>query len=64
MIEANVGIGVLRECFAQRHAKVMRLKVVALTDDWAVRDLYICVPPLDRVPKFVRELVELLAVHN
>jgi DNA-binding transcriptional LysR family regulator len=64
MIEANVGIGVLRECFAQRHAKVMRLKVVALTDDWAVRDLYICVRPLDRVPKFVRELVELLAVHN
>jgi len=64
MIEANVGIGVLPECFAQRHAKVMRIKVVTLLDDWADRDLYICIRPLDRLPKFVRELVELLAVHN
>ena len=64
MIEANVGIGVLPECFARRHAKIMKLKIVPLSDKWAVRDLQICVRRPETLPRFVRELVELLVVDG
>ena len=60
MIEANVGIGILPEYFARRHAKIMRIKIVPLIDKWAVRDLYICTRRIETLPKFVQELVDLL----
>lgn len=60
MIEANVGIDVLPEGTARRHAKTMALRVVALEDDWAERELQICVADLDALPRFVRVLVDLL----
>jgi DNA-binding transcriptional LysR family regulator len=46
MIEANVGIGVLPESTAVRHAKSMALSIVQLEDDWAERRLQICVADL------------------
>jgi DNA-binding transcriptional LysR family regulator len=60
MIEANVGIGVLPEYFARRHAKIMKIKIVPLTDEWAVRDLHVCIRRIETLPKFVQELVDLL----
>ena len=60
MIEANVGVGVLPEGTARRHAKTMALRLVALEDGWAERQLQICVADLDALPRFARDLVDLL----
>jgi DNA-binding transcriptional LysR family regulator len=38
MIEAGVGVGVLPETAAIRHAKGMRLNVIQLSDGWAFRE--------------------------
>jgi DNA-binding transcriptional LysR family regulator len=60
MIEANVGIGILPESAARRHARSLDLKILRLNDDWAARNLIICVRDLDALPGFARELVDLL----
>ncbi|WP_126282927.1 LysR substrate-binding domain-containing protein [Burkholderia stagnalis] len=60
MIEANVGVGVLPEGTARRHAKTMALRIIRLDDDWAERQLQICVADLDALPRFARKLVDLL----
>jgi DNA-binding transcriptional LysR family regulator len=60
MIEANVGIGVLPCSSAVRYVKTMNIKLVEIEDDWATRNLLICVRNLDLLPSFARELVDLL----
>ena len=60
MIESGVGVGVLPESAARRHAQTMRIALVALSDDWAVREMQICVRSMDALPAFARELVDLL----
>ncbi len=60
MIESGVGVGVLPESAARRHAQAMHIAIVALSDDWAVREMQICVRSMDALPAFARELVELL----
>ncbi|WP_322048892.1 LysR substrate-binding domain-containing protein [Paraburkholderia sp. J67] len=64
MIEANIGIGVLPEGAARRHAQTMALKVVPLTDAWAVRKLQICVTDRETLPLFARQLVDLLVADG
>ncbi|MEK6291386.1 MAG: LysR substrate-binding domain-containing protein [Paraburkholderia tropica] len=64
MIEANIGIGVLPEGSARRHAQTMALKIVPLTDEWAVRKLQICVNDRDALPLFARKLVDLLVADG
>ncbi len=59
MIEANIGIGVLPEGTARRHAQTMALKSVPLTNEWAVRQSQICVADRDALPLFARKLVDL-----
>jgi DNA-binding transcriptional LysR family regulator len=60
MIEANVGIGVLPRSSAIRYAKLMNIRLVEIEDDWAVRNLLICIRSLDLLPAFARELVDQL----
>jgi len=60
MIEANAGIGVLPHSAASRHARNMRIRLVEIKDEWAVRKLQICVRSLQALPVFSRELIELL----
>lgn len=60
MIEASVGIGVLPEMAAQRHAKVTRIKTVQLLDEWANRELRICMRRLSELPVFARELIDFI----
>lgn len=64
MIEANVGIGILPESAARRHAKSLDLKILRLNDEWAMRKLIICVRELDALPGFARELVERLVADG
>ena len=60
MVECGVGVGIVPQTTAHRAAKTMALGVVALTDDWAVRELRICVRALAELRPFARELVESL----
>jgi DNA-binding transcriptional LysR family regulator len=61
MIESNIGIGLLPELAARRHAKSMAIRIIRLSDTWAVRNLQICVRNLESLPAFARELVDLLS---
>lgn len=60
MIEAGVGVGVLPESAALRHAKFMNIAIEPLSDAWSVREMQICVRSLQGLPSFARELVEML----
>ena len=60
MIDANVGIGVVPYSAASRHAKSMGIRMVEISDEWAVRKLQICIRSMQALPLFARELVELL----
>ncbi len=60
MIEAGVGVGVLPDSAARRHARAMALSIVALRDTWALRELRICARNLDALPGYARDLVDLL----
>ncbi|EEA03434.1 transcriptional regulator, LysR family [Burkholderia sp. H160] len=43
MIEAGMGVGILPELAAQSFGLGLNLKLVPLSDEWAVRQMYICV---------------------
>ncbi len=62
MIEATVGVGILPESAARRHAQAMAIQIVPLSDDWSLRAMHICVRKLDALPGFARDLVDLLVV--
>jgi len=57
LVECNVGIGIVPDTTAQRLAKTMSIHRIALTDDWAVRRLTICVRRQADLPVYARELV-------
>ena len=57
---SGVGVGVLPESAASRHAQAMDIAIVPLADAWSVREMQICVRSLEALPSFARELVDLL----
>ncbi|MEZ5606228.1 MAG: LysR substrate-binding domain-containing protein [Burkholderiaceae bacterium] len=60
MIESGVGVGVLPESAAGRHAHAMAIALVPLADGWSVREMQICVRSLETLPSFAQDLVQLL----
>jgi DNA-binding transcriptional LysR family regulator len=60
MVETNVGIGILPQSAGLRHSRSMALALVELSDPWAVRERSVIVQKLDNMPKYARELVELI----
>jgi DNA-binding transcriptional LysR family regulator len=60
MIETKVGIGVLPQSAASRHARTMQLALVELAEPWAVRERSIVVQELASLPQYARELVDLI----
>jgi DNA-binding transcriptional LysR family regulator len=60
MIESDIGIGVLPESAARRHAQTMKLKVIPLSNEWAASDLRICARNFDLLPKYARDLVDMM----
>ncbi|GAB3405822.1 LysR family transcriptional regulator [Massilia agilis] len=63
MVEANVGIGILPQSAARRHSQSMKLALVELSDDWAVRERSVVVQKLDALPAYARELVEMIRLE-
>ena len=60
MVAANVGIGLVPESSAIRSKQSMKLHVIELTDEWALRNLMICVRSLKDLPIYAQELVKQL----
>jgi DNA-binding transcriptional LysR family regulator len=61
LVERNVGIGIVPATTAKRHAKTMSLHRIELADDWALRNLTICVRREADLPIYARDLVRHLA---
>jgi DNA-binding transcriptional LysR family regulator len=61
LVECNVGIGIVPETTAVRNSKTMSLHRIVLTDEWALRNLTICVRKIEDLPLYAQELVRHLA---
>ena len=61
LVECNVGIGIVPATTAERHARTMALHRIELADEWALRNLMICMRRLSDLPIYARELVRHLA---
>lgn len=57
MVEGNVGISIMEESVAERCAAVSTVRIIPLSDAWALRELAICVRDLDSLSVFAQELV-------
>jgi DNA-binding transcriptional LysR family regulator len=64
MVQARIGIGVLTQQPAVRHAKSMNIRIIGLEDEWAIRRQCICVRSLDELPPFARAFVEMLVADG
>lgn len=58
MIEAGLGIGVLPEGAAKPFVAAKQLRIVALSDPWAKRHMYVCVRDYESLPAIARKLVD------
>lgn len=57
LVECGVGVGVVPQTTARRAAQTMKLGLVELADDWALRELKIVVRAEDELRPYARELV-------
>jgi DNA-binding transcriptional LysR family regulator len=60
LVAAGVGIGVVPLTTARRAALTLPIAIIDLDDDWAIRELTICVRDLDAAAPYARELVNAL----
>ncbi len=60
MVESGIGVAVVPEAAARRWQRSMSIRVVRLTDTWAVRHLSICFRSLKSLTPYARSLVEFL----
>jgi DNA-binding transcriptional LysR family regulator len=58
MIQAGLGIGILPEDAAHAFSRSMGLRLVALTDSWAKRRMFVCVRQYASLPAPARQLVD------
>jgi DNA-binding transcriptional LysR family regulator len=61
MVAAGVGVGVMPESAARRHALAMPVVIVPLQDAWSLRAMHVCVRDLAALPAYAQDLVALLA---
>jgi DNA-binding transcriptional LysR family regulator len=61
MIQAGLGIGVLPEAAANAFARPMGLRLILLTDAWALRRMFVCVRQNASLPAPARQLLDHLA---
>ena len=58
MVEAGVGIGIVPETTARRAVHTMAIGTIPLTDEWALRDLRICIRDQASLSGSARRLLE------
>ncbi len=64
MAESGIGIGVLPESSALRHARTMAIRITQLSDAWASRDLRICTRDPETLPLFAQDLIDFLVSED
>jgi DNA-binding transcriptional LysR family regulator len=57
VVGEGIGVGIVPQAVAVRHARSARIKRLALTDDWAARHLVLCVRRLETLPAPAQQLV-------
>ncbi len=60
LVESGVGIGVVPESAARRHAQTMNIKLLKLQDSWALRDRFVLVRDRKALPHSAQSLIDLL----
>ena len=60
MVEKGIGLAILPETAARRCQQSMAIRVIPLTDTWALRQLTICVRSFRSLPVHAQRLVEYL----
>lgn len=60
MASENVGIGLVPDAAAQRYEQYMSIRRIYLYDEWARRNLVLCVRDLESLPHYTRALIALL----
>lgn len=58
MVERGVGLAVIPESSAKRCRRFTAIRVVRLTDPWALRRLSVCVRRMEALPLHTRQMVE------
>ena len=58
--QTDAGIGIVFESVARRFERIHAIKVLALSEGWAERDLYLCTPSASSASPIAREFVDLL----
>jgi molybdate transport repressor ModE-like protein len=64
MVEKGIGLAILPETAARRSQESMAIRVIPLTDAWALRHLSICVRSVRSLPVHAQRLVEYLKLHS
>ncbi len=60
MVEAGVGVGIVPETTARAAARTLAIAAVPIADEWAVRELRLCVRSMVELPPHTRQLVDFL----
>jgi len=63
MVVTGIGLAVLPDIAAQRCRRTMAIRIVPLTDSWALRHLSICVRSFKSLPIHAQRLVEHLSAY-
>jgi len=61
LVGGGLGIGIVPETAARRARRAATVRIVRLSDPWAVRHLVLCAPAFDRLPVHARRLADVLA---
>lgn len=61
MVEAGLGIGLLPRRIAEAHAKAVGIKIIALDETWATRQMHLCIRNYDSLSVSARVLVDQMA---
>lgn len=64
MVEHGVGLGIVPETAAERCCRTMGIRMVRLSDPWALRNLTICVRQFGALPVYTRSLIEHLTERS
>ncbi|HYG87320.1 MAG TPA: LysR substrate-binding domain-containing protein [Azospirillum sp.] len=60
LVERGVGVGIISEAAARRCRRSMAIRIIRLTDPWALRHLTLCARHFGDLPLHARRLVEAL----
>jgi DNA-binding transcriptional LysR family regulator len=60
MVASGVGLAIVPEVFARKHSDETAVRIIGLSDSWALRRLLICARSFSGLPVHARKLVEYL----